>query len=83
MADAAATLQCIRALAETQAEWFECNHCLESPSSMRRAHYKWYQCPEGHLLCDYCWKDAKGKVSCYVCITPMAPIRRVSLSHTQ
>ena len=76
MADAATTLQRIRALAETQTEWFECNHCLESPCSMRRAQYKWYQCEKGHLFCEYCWNDVRGKVSCYVCITPMVPTIR-------
>ena len=76
MADAASTLQRIRALAENQPEWFECNHCLESPFSARRAHYKWYQCEKGHLLCEYCWNDVRGKVSCYVCTTPMVPTIR-------
>ena len=76
MVDAATTLRRLRSLAETESEWFECNHCLESPFSVRRARHKWYQCPEGHLLCDYCWNDSRGKVSCYVCTTPMVPTIR-------
>ena len=62
--------------AESDPEWFECNHCLEIPFSARRAHHKWYQCEKGHLLCEYCWNDVRGKVSCYVCTTPMFPTIR-------
>ena len=46
---------------------------MESPF---RAHNKWYQCEKGHLLCDFCWNDVRGKVSCYVCTTPMVPTIR-------
>ena len=28
------------------------------------------------MLCEYCWKDSRGKVSCYVCTTPMVPTIR-------
>ena len=44
---------------------------MESPFSARRVHHKWYQCEKGHLLCECCRNDVRGKVSCYVCTTPM------------
>ena len=28
------------------------------------------------LLCEYCWNDVRGKVSCYICTTPMVPTIR-------
>ena len=53
---------------------FECLICLGDAFDSSKARSKWYQCREGHLLCEACSAVSCG-ASCSACTSPMGASR--------
>ena len=53
---------------------FECLICLGDAFDSSKARSKWYQCREGHLLCEAC-SAVSCEASCSACTSPMGASR--------